>query len=286
MPQGVSLVGLAQFAYPQNNCIMNCSIYNTVVVAGFESILSSRELWCTNVRDVVGDRNEGNQAMRIIRSAVVTKSVPNEIKRKILRQSRLFGLKEDWHEYAFCFCAGGEQDYMWKNYAKGGGGEGCSGLAIVFDYKTLFCDCESGQRYALGRVLYDPDRQNEIVHQQFDHAIQLGRKLAIPNREKRQFWLEVILWLLVSGVRFKAPCWNQDEEIRLMLTPPDSKNAFPCLGKERMKVPYRLEAVRRVVRGSRCERSVADLRRWLDERGCPGVPVAESETGAGQPADC
>jgi len=47
-------------------------LFHYTSVAGFESILSSRELWCTNVRDVVGDRNEGNQAMRIIRSAVVT----------------------------------------------------------------------------------------------------------------------------------------------------------------------------------------------------------------------
>jgi uncharacterized protein (TIGR03437 family) len=32
MPQSASLVGLARFAYPRNNCTTKCSFYNTVVL--------------------------------------------------------------------------------------------------------------------------------------------------------------------------------------------------------------------------------------------------------------
>jgi len=89
--------------------------------AGFEGMITSGEIWCTDL-SYVNDPREGDHGLDIIRSVVLRKSVPRTFVDAVLRSQDLFGLKRLWTWYISCFTTGLEQSYMWKDYAAAGTG--------------------------------------------------------------------------------------------------------------------------------------------------------------------
>ena len=80
--------------------------------------------------------------MDLVRFVSREKSVPDRFRHQ-LRQGD-FAVKDLWTQYIACFCSGGEQGYMWSDYAANG-----TECALGFDYHKLFEDAVDGTKYAL-----------------------------------------------------------------------------------------------------------------------------------------
>jgi hypothetical protein len=73
-------------------------------LAGFKGIISTQEIWCTDLRDV-NDSRECDYGMGVIRGVIARKSVPEDIRRFIWGLGGLFGAKEAYTFYISCFCS-------------------------------------------------------------------------------------------------------------------------------------------------------------------------------------
>lgn len=240
--------------------------------AGFKGIIESGRMWCTDIGSV-NDPREGDHGLEIIRSVVLRKSVPRRFLNAVQCSQDLFGLKRLWTSYISCFSAGHQQSYMWADYAA------CrSGCAIVFDYEMLFKGTDEGRLYALFRMLYDRQTQIRQTEQIVDHAIQLQRSLDIPARDLNQFWAEEVAFSLMNcGMRFKAPCWHREREMRLAVASGGDMTPFTAGGRPRVAVPLDRSAVVRVIRGPVAELSVERIRELMNRAGYrEDVPIVDA----------
>ena len=216
--------------------------------AGFRKIIETRQIWCTDIRDV-NDPREGDHGQDVVRSVVRRKSVPKEFADKVIRSSDLFGLKRNWTIYVACFCSAGEQARMWEDYACQ-----CTGSAIEFNYGALHTGAREGEKYALLPVLYDRSIQERHVEASVDYAIQLGREMNLPRSDRREFWFsEVAHALMLCAVRFKDPSWCQEHERRIVVFGGDGVTPFLANGKWRVAVDFDRDAVTRVITGKHSE---------------------------------
>ena len=241
-------------------------------------IITSGEIWCKDIRDV-NDQREGDYGAEIIMSVILRKSVPRKFVEAMQRSSDLFGLKRLWTWYTFSFISSHvEQPYMWTNYAACG-----TGCAIVFDFKKLFADAEEGKRYALFPILYDLQEQIRTVEEIVDHAIQFQRRLNLPARDADRFWAEEVAFSLMNcGSRFKAPCWQPEQEYRMAVASGDNVTPFNLDdGHSRVALPFDRSAVLRVVRGREAgnDLTLERIRGLIQKAGYgEGLPVVESVT--------
>lgn len=214
---------------------------------GLKGIINKQEIWCTDIREV-DDKHECDYGMKVIKSVIVRKSVPEAFSQPVLRSNSLFGAKEEFTYFVACFCS--SQDYaprMWEDYADRG-----RGFAIVFDGKRLYAGADGGKAYGFLPVIYDAKIQTEKTTKVIDYAIQLQRKRELPSRELKRYWSEEVQFcLLVCGLRFKAPCWEHQREFRIAVAERDSLKPFVHGGKTRVAVPFERPAIIRIVRGPR-----------------------------------
>ena len=214
-------------------------------VTGLDGIISRREIWCTDLRQV-SDSRECDYGLDVIRHVIRKKSVPSEFIGYVLRMHDLFGAKVRWTYYISCFCsARKDEPRMWEDYA--GGGRGC---AIVFDSARLLAGSDGGKSYAFTPVIYSEQIQIERATAIVDHAIGLQRRHELPSRAKTRYWFwEVAYSLMVCGLLFKAPSLQHEQEVRLGLAEHDSLQTFVYDQKTRVAVPFERAAVMRIVRG-------------------------------------
>jgi hypothetical protein len=106
-----------------------------------------------------------------------SKSVPSAFVEFVMRQKRLFGVKELFTNYIACFCAAHDIEAMWQNYAEGGRGYG-----VVFDARTLLAASNGGHLYSFAPLIYDDQLQHQKTARVIDAAIQLHRRFGIPTR--------------------------------------------------------------------------------------------------------
>lgn len=237
--------------------------------AGFKGIIESGQMWCTDIGHV-NDPREGDHGLEIIRSVVLRKSVPRGFGDAVQSSQDLFGLKRLWTWYISCFSAGQERSYMWTDYAACG-----TGCAIVFDYKMLFKGTNERKLYALFRMLYDRQTQIRQTERIVDHAIQLQRRLCISAHDLDQFWAEEVAFSLMNcGTRYKAPCWDREQEMRLAVA---SGTPFTPGGTPRVAVRLDRSSVVRVVRGPAAELSVERIRELMNMAGYrEDVPIVDA----------
>ena len=183
--------------------------------------------------------------MDVIRRVITCKSVPEEFRQAVLRNNSLFGAKRNFTYFISCFSSSQDEPSMWKDYA-----ESSAGFAIVFDGKRLSTGTDGGKAYAFTPVIYDEEIQNDKTTKVIDRAIQLQREKGLPSSELRRYWFEEVAFgLLVCGLRFKAPCWQHQREVRIAVAEDDSLNPFPHAGTMRVAVPFERPAVIRIVCG-------------------------------------
>jgi hypothetical protein len=213
--------------------------------AGLNGIIDRREMWCTDLREV-DDNRECDYGMNVIQSVITRKSVPQQFVQPVLRAKSLFGAKDRFTYFVSCFCSSGhEESRMWDRYAENG-----AGFAIVFDAKRLFAGADGGKAYAFEPVIYDEAIQVDKTGKVIDRAIQLQREGGMPASALERYWSkEVQFCLLVCGLRFKAPCWQYQREVRIAVAESDSLNCFVHAGKTRVAVPFKRPAVIRIARG-------------------------------------
>jgi hypothetical protein len=213
--------------------------------AGLKGIIEKLEMWCTDLRDV-DDKRECDYGMDVIRSVIKTKSVPEQFRRAVLCQRSLFGAKDQFTYFISCFCSSGhEESCMWDRYA-----EHDAGFAIVFDAKMLFAGTDGGNAYAFVPVIYDEAIQVDKTTRVVDRAIQIQRERRLSARELERYWSEEVEFsLLVCGLRFKAPCWQYQREVRIAVAESNSLNRFIHADKMRVAVRFERPAIIRIVPG-------------------------------------
>jgi hypothetical protein len=243
--------------------------------SGFNGIITSRHLWCTDICDVRGDPEEGDYGMEIVKSVVRRKPVPVGFRQKVGSAKHLFGLKDIVRSYVSCFYSGPEQPCMWKEYAVGG-----TGCAVVFDYKELLAGAQEGRRYALIPMLYDCEAQVFRVERIVDHAIELQRIRSLSSSEADKFWIEEVAFSLFNcGMMFKKSKYFRERESRIVVFDPDNVNvSADAQGRSHVPIPFERTAVVRVVRGPQNSLQPECLREILRQAGyLENLPIVNTE---------
>jgi hypothetical protein len=232
-------------------------------------ILSSKQLWCTDIRQV-NDPDEGDHGVQIMKRVIIRKSVPSDFRDNFL--SAGIGLKTHFTSYIACFCSGTEQSHMWKKYACDS-----TGCAIQFDFQRLLAGAEGGSKYGLCPVIYDHNIQTTLIEKTLDIAIDLQRR-EIRTRDLGAFWSKVVLdSFLFWTAQFKGPQWESEQETRLWVTERDNLDVFKAGGRSRTAVSFSPDAVVGIVRGRLAQLSKAAIRELLIESGFSAdVPITDA----------
>jgi hypothetical protein len=238
---------------------------------GIRGILSSRQLWCTDINHVKNDPYEGDHCLPIIRRVIRRKSVPRSFRDNFWDVG--IGLKTHFTSYIACFCADAEQSQMWQDYAANS-----TGCAIRFDVEQLIRGSGGGSKFGLGQVIYDEGVQTALVEKTVDCAIQLERDEQIRAADRDYFWSDVVLYsFLFWAAQFKAPKWEGEQETRLWVTERDDLDVFEAGGRSRTAVGFSPNAVVGVVRGRLAQLSKAAIRELLIESGFSAdVPITDA----------
>jgi len=162
--------------FSESDLAIPAEITHYTSLEGLKGIVGRQEIWCTDIRQV-NDPLEGDYGMKIIQNVITRKSVPSAFVEFVMRQKRLFGVKELFTNYIACFCAAHDIEAMWQNYAEGGRGYG-----VVFDARTLLAASNGGHLYSFAPLIYDDQLQHQKTARVIDAAIQLHRRFGIPTR--------------------------------------------------------------------------------------------------------
>jgi Protein of unknown function (DUF2971) len=134
---------------------------------------------------------------------------------------------------------------MWETYAAGG-----TGHALVFDGNVISAGAKGGERYALFPVIYDERVQVEKATKIVDHAIQLQRKWEISGEALIRYWSEEVAFgLMICGLRFKKPCFEKEQEIRLFLWHRNGCKPETANGKTHIATSFEASAIIRHIKG-------------------------------------
>ncbi len=238
--------------------LLPVKLYHYSNLGAVKSILSSREMWLTNIRYAKGDTDDGTYWISVFRPIVNRKSVPERVK-ALFYGDFAFGLGSLWHEFIACFSPESELEEQWKNYADDG-----RGCAIEFSFDSLHANCDGGKAYAWMPMLYDPAEQAAKAQKTIDAAIMLARSEGITRQEKDTYWQEYACYgFLHCGLRFKHPKFSAEKEWRVFRSALDISGAiFRQTANGRIPyVPWPLppELVTGVIKGSACTSSDAEL---------------------------
>ncbi len=233
-------------------------------------IIGGRCFWCTDLRDV-DDKSEGDYAAEIIRDVANRKSVGKDLQRVLNGRPDLLGLKDLYQMYIICFCGAAERPQMWERYGDHG-----RGYAIKFDSTVLLEGSSDGRSYALVPITYDPSRQAEATECMVDYGIFHWRSLSLPDRDRRVHDREFAGWLLMCGVRFKAPQYAYENEVRLFAFERQDLRRVDSGGRRRVEVPYPQNAIVEVICGPNGSNDTAALCDLLDRPALAHVKIRHS----------
>src|SRR5260370_6778685 len=130
-------------------------LYHYTDVTGLEGILSSRELWLSDVRHLRNDPTDGRYWEQVIRDAANRKSVDRKI-REAFNRGNVIALGTEFFAYVASFSERKNIRKQWQSFAGGS-----NGVAIEFDFAELFGGAEKSKEYAIFRVLYSRREQDD-----------------------------------------------------------------------------------------------------------------------------
>lgn len=177
---------------------------------GLAGIVEKAELWATKIQ-YMNDATEFGLALGLARQhleAIINNT--HHMGQKSAAVALLGSLNgiEDINLFAACFCEGPDLLSQWRGYA---GGE--HGYAIGFSTDVLIQVAER-DRFTLGRCIYDPAIQRQIVEEAVAHCIDNELSLAVERRFGFHGPLADILFR--CGVFFKDGSFRDEKEWRLV----------------------------------------------------------------------
>lgn len=250
-------------------------LYHYSPPLGVRGILETRELWVSDVQRL-NDKREGTYSVDVFGPILGRKSVPESV--QDLYRRELHRLGEIWCAYVASFCASKDSHSQWNDYAAAG-----TGCAVVIDLQRLF-KRSNGKEFALLKLVYDVGDQRAKAEETIDHAINLGRELAIPKRDLNRFWIEALIYsLLPCGMRFKDPRYASEEEWRVLMIRADRSTALERTLPDGShtwyhRLPLDGSLVRDVLRGPRCSYSVEEVQQMLTASGFTEAAIAVAAT--------
>jgi hypothetical protein len=177
-------------------------LYHYTGQDGLLGIIQSRSLWASNI-SYMNDATEFGLAHSLILDEIGRRIRKRESKADIVEwvTKQIHGSPI----CATCFCEKGDQLSQWRGYS--GSGYGYSLGFIPSQLKAVASDAG----FVLGRCIYDPDLQRQIISEGLDHIIIKG---APDIRET----YEDVLTLVKYGAFFKDYSFREEDEWRLVLT--------------------------------------------------------------------
>ena len=113
-------------------------LYHYSSTKAVTNILTSREMWLSDICAARGDTDDGRYWIKVFRPIINRKSVPRYIKEVF--QGNTFGLGSLWHMYLACFSPEPELDNQWRNYA-----DSDAGCALELRFDELQSNCDGGK---------------------------------------------------------------------------------------------------------------------------------------------
>ena len=121
--------------------------------------------------------------------------------------------------YGFCLCKGGDQLSQWREYAEKG-----TGYSIGFDNRLLGDALKARTGTTVTKVIYDPDKQREIVQALLDVILEQVDKVfsddtltdTKKNTSIQHVALNVIMAMGPLVYSFKDPAFEDENEWRIV----------------------------------------------------------------------
>lgn len=195
---------------------------------GLHGIISSRELWCTEIK-FLNDSKEFEYGTNRIKEAIDVLSIAYEDK-PVIQESFLGRLKTvitsfasvQYHIFVACFCEEADLLSQWRGYADHGGGYS---MGVEFD-DDCFVRAASGKpiKPLLRKILYDSEEQQHLVRDFLDQACDICSQAPRRSGEtdfEYEAWLSSIALYISNvlidwAVSFKHPGFQEEREWRLI----------------------------------------------------------------------
>ena len=237
-------------------------------------MLASGVFWLSDMA-TLNDKSEFVYFSEILRTVILRKSVPGEVKEWFRPPVNIFdSFGATWFGYVMCFCRAANKLEQWDRYA-----DSAKGVAISFDYGRV-SDSVVPLKCGMVGMLYDLPAQVRQTERMIDGGIQLGRELGIRKRDQPKYWFEVMMHLLQCSVRFKHPAFRGEEEVRILNIAIDrggaktrTNNAGNVTHYVEVQIPF--ETIDGVMLGPRSTVSESQVRALLAQRKL-NVPVTRS----------
>ncbi len=143
-------------------------LYHYTGQAGLVGIVKNAELWATKIQ-YMNDATEFGLALglarRLLENIISNSTHPSQKAACGRLQASLLDIG-DINIFAVCFCEEGDLLSQWRGYAGGR-----QGYALGFDSDALIQIADRSE-FTLGRCIYDPAVQHEIIEQAITHCIE------------------------------------------------------------------------------------------------------------------
>jgi hypothetical protein len=196
------------------------ALYHYTSQDGLLGIIQSRALWATNI-SYMNDATEFDLSLGLLKdrlfqavdfglaAANPVRSIrPDHIKEYAQTLWKIVNRIGGSNICITCFCEQGDLLSQWRGYSGGG-----YGYSLAFRTPELH-RIASDADFILGKCIYDPDLQNQIINELLDYLLGNGGH-GKPLHTTKDF-----LTLLKYGAFFKNPSFQEEQEWRLVCALP------------------------------------------------------------------
>jgi hypothetical protein len=278
------------------------TLYQFGSVEGFQGMITSKEIWCTNLaaandpRELVLGHQHFLDAIRFVRENEYRGTLGTFLE---VIEKRITQYRENQQTFCTCFSTLKDDLPMWREY-----GSNYSGVAVGFRPTAI-----TSMPGRIQKVKYlNPETPEEFQQLVRDLASKSDPRHSLNDAE---YWLEVVVSVFTAITALKHQSWAYENEIRFIHaqvrqepelgafrqvaefsdeTPvfwskPLSRSrldgtveykAFP-FGRRTDSTSNPSRAIERVVIGPRCTLTEADVRALLEFNGLEGFEVEKSE---------
>jgi len=196
------------------------ALYHYTSQDGLLGIIQSRSLWATNI-SYMNDATEFDLSLGLLKDRLFDEvdeigfaaanparsTRPDHIKERANTLWKIANRISGSSICITCFCEHGDLLSQWRGYS--GGGCGYSLAFRISELKQIASD--SG--FILGKCIYDPDLQNQIINELLQHLL----ADAAPGKPPG---VKDFVTLLKYGAFFKDPSFAEEQEWRLVCALP------------------------------------------------------------------
>jgi hypothetical protein len=231
---GISAIDHLWTAWERLHDSPPATLYHYSAADGLLGILEARQFWATNVR-FMNDTSELAHGVRLVRAAFddlereASKAKSEAEAFEIVRTTILDMVNDaerNTSQFAVSFCTDGNLLSQWRGYGQFGGGYAVGFItARLSDFAAdILPDSPVDPmrlRVFLRQVIYDEDRQKELIRRWIDHLVKWAA--AFPDVTAiRHAWTSespgnTVARLIYEGlVSFKHPAFAEEGEWRLI----------------------------------------------------------------------